>query len=102
MGKLGGVQGPAEAVALSFCTVLGLEECELFLRFDAFGELEVQIPRFQAGFREYRPNTFDKILIAELYCGNIDGNPLERQTCVLPFACLPARFAQHPTADLDN
>ncbi len=69
---------------------------------DAFGELEVQIPRFQAGFREYRPNTFDKILIAELYGGNIDGNPLERQTCVLPFACLPARFAQHPTADLDN
>ncbi len=37
MGKLGGVQGPAEEVALSFCTVLGLEECELFLRFDALG-----------------------------------------------------------------
>jgi hypothetical protein len=27
-------QGPAEEVALSFRTVVGLKECELFLRFD--------------------------------------------------------------------
>src|ERR1700687_3305870 len=176
MCKLCGGQGPAEEVALSFRTVLGLKECELFLRFDAlgnhalleafchvndgahdgrvsgiasnsvdeglvnfqdingkllkiaeagkagaevihgkvdphrfellkysgrglrilhkdaFGEFEVQILRFQAGFREYRPDTFDKTLIAELNGRNIDGNPLERQTRVLPFARLPAGF----------
>src|ERR1700676_1290294 len=37
MGKLRGGQGPAEEVALSFCTVLGLKECELFVSFDALG-----------------------------------------------------------------
>jgi hypothetical protein len=37
MGKLCGGQGLAEEVALSFRTVLGLKECELFRRFDAFG-----------------------------------------------------------------
>src|ERR1700730_3079576 len=37
MGKVCGGQGPAEEVALSFGTVLGLKECELFLRFDALG-----------------------------------------------------------------
>ena len=69
---------------------------------DAFGELEVEIARFQAGLREYRPDTFDKALTAELDGGNIDGNPLKRQSRVLPFARLPACFAQHPAADLDN
>src|SRR5580704_13859841 len=37
MGKLCGGQGPAKEVALSFRTVPGLKECELLLRFDAFG-----------------------------------------------------------------
>src|SRR5712692_6338828 len=150
MGKLGGGQGPAEEVALSFRTVLGLKEYELFLRFDAlgnhallevlahinyrsddsrviriardlvdkglinfqdingklpkiaeagiagaevihrqvyphhfdllkysgrgfgllhkdaFGKLEVEISPFQASFPEYRPDSLDKTLIAEL------------------------------------
>jgi hypothetical protein len=157
MGKLCGGQGLAEEVALSFRTVVGPKECELFLRFDtlgnhallevfahinygahdgrvigigsdpmdkglvnfqdingkllkiaeagiagaevihnkvyshhfelskygsrgfgmlhkdAFGELEFEISRFQASFREYRPETFDKTLIAELDGGNVDG-----------------------------
>src|ERR1700687_1370655 len=186
MGKLGGGQGPAEEVALSFRTVLGLKVGPLFLRFDAlsnhkmletfshvnygahdrrvieigshladkglvnfqeingklpkiaeagiagaevihrkvyphhfellkyvgrgfgilhkdaFGELELEISSFQAGFREYRPHTFDKIPIAELDGGNVDGNRHWRQSRVLPGARLPARFAQHPTADLEN
>src|SRR5580704_9015220 len=37
MRKLCSGQGRAEEVALSFRTVLGLKECELFLRFDALG-----------------------------------------------------------------
>src|ERR1700674_2093279 len=186
MGKLGGGQGPAEEVALSFRTVLGLKVGPLFLRFDAlsnhemlealshvnygahdcrvigigtdlvdkrlinfqdingklpkiaeagiagaevihrkvnphrfellkysvrgfgilhkdaFGDLEFEISSFQAGFRKYRPHTFDKILIAELDGGNVDGNRHWRQSRVLPGARLPACFAQDPTADLDN
>src|SRR6266404_2211399 len=186
MGKLCGGQGPAEEVALSFRTVMGLKECALLLRFDAlgnhallevlahvnygahnrraigigsdpmdkglvnfqdingkllkiaeagkagaevihgkvnpqrfellkysgrrfgilhkdaFGELEVEIARFEAGFREYRPDRFDKTLVAKLDGGNINGNPLERQSRDLPDARLPACFAQQPTADLDN
>src|SRR6266851_1944858 len=37
MGKLCGGQGLAEEVALSFRTVVGPKECELFLRFDTLG-----------------------------------------------------------------
>src|SRR5712692_1514631 len=68
----------------------------------AFGELEFEIPRRQASFREYRPDTFDKTLLAELDGGNIDGNGQWRESCVLPRARLSACFAQHPTADGDN
>src|SRR6267143_2103176 len=174
---MGGGQGAAEEVALSFCTVLGLKECELFPRFDAlgnhaslealanvnygaeecsviwidrdlvdkglvyfqgfngklpeiaearvagaevihgevyshnfeplkyggagfgmlhkdaFGELELEIARFQASFPEYCANTFEKILAAELDGRNIDSNRNGRQTRVLPGASLPACFA---------
>jgi len=69
---------------------------------DAFGELEFQIARFQASFREYRPETFDKTLIAELDCGDVDGKRQQRQSRVLSGAHLPACFAQHPTADLND
>jgi hypothetical protein len=41
---------------------------------DALGELEFEISRFQASFRKYRPDTFNKTLIAELDGGNVDGN----------------------------
>ena len=186
MGKLCGVQGPAEEVALPFRATLGLKIGSLFWRFDAlgnhevlealshvnygahdggdfgigsdlvdkglvnfqdingklpkiaeagiagaevihgkvyphsfellkygsrgfgilhkyaFGELEFQISRFQASFRKYRPDTLDKTLFAELDGGNVDGNRQRRQSRVLPGARLPACFAQHPTADLDN
>jgi hypothetical protein len=37
MGKLCGGQRPAEEVPLSFRAAVGLKECELFVRFDAFG-----------------------------------------------------------------
>src|SRR6266849_1289702 len=67
-----------------------------------FGELECEIPRCQASFREYRPDAFDKTLLAELDGGNIDGNRQWRESCALPGARLPACFAQHPTADGDN
>src|SRR5208282_262716 len=186
MGAFCGGYGPAEEVALPFRAMMGLKECELFLRFhafgdhtqpevlahinygahdgsvlgidrdpadeglvdfqdvngkllkiaeagiagaevihrkvnphrfellkyssggfgilhkDAFGDLKIKIARFQARFREYRPDAFDETLVAELTGGNIDGNPLERQTRVLPSARLPACFAHHPTADLDD
>src|ERR1700683_571002 len=69
---------------------------------NAFGELEIEMARIQASFPQGRPDTFDKTSIAEFESRNIDGNPFERQTRVLPFACLFACFAQHPTTDLDN
>src|ERR1017187_4127685 len=69
---------------------------------DAFGELEFEISRFQISFREYAPDTFRKTLIAELDGGNVDGDRQLRQSRVLPGAPLPACFAQHPTADLQN
>jgi len=50
---------------------------------NAFAELESEILRFQASFRECPPDTFDKTLIAEFDGGNIDGNG-------------------HPTADLND
>src|SRR6266700_470727 len=186
MGKLCDGQGPAEEVALSFRTALGLKVSPLFLRFDAlgnhevlealphanygaydwrvigiasdpvdeglvnfqdingkllkiaqagiagaevihgepnshsfelleysgrgfgmlhqdaFGELQFEISPFQASFRECRPYTFDKTLIAELNGGNVHSNRQPPQSRVLPGARLPACFAQHPTADLDN
>src|SRR6266404_4895649 len=164
MGKLCGGQGPAEEVALSFRTVMGLKECALLLRFDAlgnhallevlahvnygahnrraigigsdpmdkglvnfqdingkllkiaeagiagaevihrkvnphrfellkysvrgfgifhkdaFGDLEFKISGCQGSFQEYRPDTFDKTLIAELDGGNVDGNRQRRQS----------------------
>src|SRR2546430_4851865 len=46
---------------------------------DAFGELEFEISRFQASFPEYRLDTVDKTLIAELPGGNVDGNRQWRQ-----------------------
>src|ERR1700722_4968093 len=69
---------------------------------DAFSELEFEISGVQTGFRECRPHTFDKTLTAELDSGNVDGNGHWRESNVLPSACLPACFAQHPTADLQN
>src|ERR1700693_5797890 len=69
---------------------------------DAFGELEFEISSFQASFREYRPDTFGKTLIAELDGRNVDGNRQWRQSRVLPGTRLTACFAQHPTADLQN
>src|ERR1700688_958732 len=69
---------------------------------DALGELKVEIAGFQAGFRENRADALDKTLIAKLDSGNIDGNALERQTRVLPFAGLSAGFIEYPSADLDN
>ena len=41
MGELGGGYGPAEEVALSFRTTLGLKVSPLFSRFDALGNHEV-------------------------------------------------------------
>jgi hypothetical protein len=59
---------------------------------DAFGELEVETARFQAGVSESGANPCEKIIGAEFGGRNIDGNPLERQTPILPFASLPAGF----------
>src|SRR6266852_2516040 len=69
---------------------------------DAFGDLEFQISRFQASFQEYRPDTFDKTLVAELDGGNVDGNRHWRQPRALPGARLGACFAQDPTTDLND
>ena len=41
----------------------------------AFGELEVEIARFQAGFSESGANLREKSLGAEFGSRNIDGNP---------------------------
>src|SRR6266849_148054 len=41
---------------------------------DSLGDLEYEISRCQTSFREYRPDTFDKALIAELDGGNVDGD----------------------------
>src|SRR5580704_11358147 len=69
---------------------------------DAFGDLEFEISRFQASFQENPPDTFDKVLVAELDGRNVDGNRQRRQPRVLPGARLSACFAQHPTADLND
>src|SRR5437016_2358151 len=69
---------------------------------DTFGDLEFEIARFQASFQEYRPDTFDKTLVAELDGGNVDGNRQWRQPRVLPGARLGACFAQHPSTDLND
>src|ERR1022692_2701163 len=56
MGKFRGAHGLAEQVALSFLTVLGLKECELFLRFDALGNhalLEV-LAHIEYGAHDWR------------------------------------------------
>src|SRR5436853_6722909 len=50
------------------------------------------IARFQASFQEYRPDTFDKTLVAELDGGNVDGNGQWLQPRVLPGARLGACF----------
>src|SRR5882762_1896313 len=69
---------------------------------DAFGQLQFEISPFQASFRESRPQTFDKTLIAKLQGGNVDGNRQWWQSPVLPGARLPAGFAPHPAADLND
>src|ERR1700735_677767 len=69
---------------------------------DALGEFEVKITGFQTRFSESALNPDDKSRGAEFGGGNIDGNPLERYTGLLPFACLPACFVHYPTVDLDN
>src|SRR5580658_4010379 len=69
---------------------------------DAFGDLEFEISRFPASFQEYPPDTFDKILVAELNGGNVDGNRQWRQPRDLPGARLGACFTQYPTADLND
>src|ERR1700688_286412 len=69
---------------------------------DALGEFEFEISGRQASLREYRPDTFDKIFIAELNGGNVDGNKQWRESRVLPGTRLPACFAQHPTANREN
>src|SRR5579863_5611653 len=69
---------------------------------NAFCELQVEIAGLQAGFSQGVTNTRKKGLRAKLGRGDVDGNPLERQTRVLPFACLPARLVEHPTSDGKN
>jgi len=54
----------------------------------AFGNLELEISRFQTCFQEYPPDTFDKTFVAELDGGNVDGNRQWRQARVLPSARL--------------
>jgi hypothetical protein len=54
----------------------------------AFGDLELEISRFQASFQEYSSGNFDKTLVAELDGGNVDSNRQWRQPRVLPSACL--------------
>src|ERR1700730_6298967 len=63
---------------------------------NAFGEQNVEIAAFQARFGKYRPDTFDKIPVAKLNGGKVDGNSLERQSRVLPGTRLTARFTQGP------
>jgi len=43
VGELGGGQGPAEEVSLSFRTILGLKIYPLFSRFDALGNQEIDL-----------------------------------------------------------
>src|SRR5580658_1402016 len=65
----------------------------------AFGEFEVEVARFQAGFFERGANLREKSLSAEFGSRNIDRNPIERQARFLPSARLSACFTQHPTAN---
>src|ERR1700723_3138331 len=60
---------------------------------DALGELEVEIARVQAGFFKGVDNPREKSGRAEFGGRNIDGNALERQARILPFARLSACFA---------
>src|SRR5712691_19374 len=69
---------------------------------DTFGELEVERAGFQAGFSEGGANLFEESLGTEFGGRHIDGNPLERQARVLPFARLFAGFAQYPSTDGEN
>jgi len=69
---------------------------------DALGKLEVEIARLQAGFSEDGANVFEESLGAEFAGRHIDGNSLERQARILPFARLFTGRAQHPSADGKN
>ena len=53
MGELGGGQGPAEEVALSFRAMLGLQKGPLLLGFDALGHHEVLEALPHANYRAH-------------------------------------------------
>src|SRR5580700_1132473 len=68
----------------------------------AFGEFEFQEAGWQASFREYGADRSEKVFVAELHGGNVDGDGHSRKSGVLPSASLRAGLAHHPAANGKN
>src|SRR2546426_10532141 len=66
---------------------------------DALGQFELEIAWLQASILQDRTNPFEKTLVPELYCGDVDRYRHRPQACIQPGSGLPACFVQHPLAD---
>ena len=68
----------------------------------AFGELELQIARFEAGFLQYLSNRAHQVVLAELTGGNVNRHDNGLEPRVLPGLVLGTGGAQHPLADRND
>src|SRR2546425_7296842 len=68
---------------------------------DAFGQLELEIAWLQAALLQGRAHVSEKVRVPQLDGGDIDGDG-HGPAGVDPGPRLPARFAQNPSADLQN
>src|SRR5579863_311190 len=67
-----------------------------------FGDLELEMARGEARFREDETHAGDETLRTQFHRGNIDSNAHRRQALELPSLGLAACFAQRPIADGHN